>query len=1063
MTFDPNDPESSSFGGDATVDLLDQILEQLQSGANPDIEQLIAAHPDRADDIRQLVSVVRLVHDATQEENPVADLDARVNVGAKRPVLDDFRIEREIGRGGMGIVYEATQLSLQRRVALKVLLPGVSISRQALERFNREAKTAGALHHTHIVPVYTVGENEGVHYYAMQFIEGRSLAAFLRQCKQSNFKFDDIYFRRVARWGQQMADALDYAHERGVIHRDIKPANIMRDKEDNIWLTDFGLARDDSAESITLTEDIVGTARYMAPEQARGGRATIDATVDIYALGVTLYELVTLQPPFDGPDRETILRRIVNEPPRAPRKLNPAAPRELETIILKALEKEPGRRYLCASLMGEDLRRFQIGEPLLAQRPSVWENARRFVRRHRLLTTLTMSLILLLSGFSGWMWSLYSRLDSQVRAVDRAEQKAAHESESAKIASEYLARMIASLDPHVAADDGKSIVDARAAGEMLRSAQNDIAQQFADRPLTQASLYIALGAVARARWWIPEAVEAHSRALELRRGALSADDPELADALIELADTLNAANRYAEAAELLREALAMRRRLFPNNAEMLYATLLKVAAGVVVEDAEFALTCAQEAADIATQRFGSNSAQYLEAIRVLSWVKTAQGQCAEAEELLDTCITPQLRESSPDMYAGCLARRGLIRSMCDKSAGAAEDYWAAYESYRRCGSTCDSQAAGVVEALANIAIKQNDAGAAEQYLAEAMSLRRRVSGDECAEVAQDLALLANIRDQRGDVDGAHTAQLDALRRFERIYGAFAPTANSLRIAIIDRLIRNERFAEALVVAREQVKIFREHLEPPLLTSALRKVGSILDSLGDDAGAEAALAEALAVQREHASENRLELASTIVLLGRSVRSPERAVEAERLFREAIAIQRDMEPPPHKWLSNTLIDLAWTLRLKGDYEAAAEAGEEGLELVRAAHPGDPVALGKALVVVASNFIEMGRAADAEPLLLECVALRREKLHDHWMTASAESHLGECLTLLGRFNEAEPLLLRAYPTLREKFGRRHEFVVQTLERIARLYELSGRPYQAAEWRKELQETHSPEGSGQ
>ena len=422
--------QKETVDSNATIGLLDRLLDEIRAGRPIDAESIAQEFQERVETVHEMLAVVRLVNQATEEINPSVDLDARVHASAQKPVLGDFRIEREIGRGGMGIVYEATQLSLNRRVALKVLQPGVSISSRALKRFNREARTAGSLHHTHIVPVYGVGQCDGVYYYAMQFIEGRSLAAFIRQARAESPTTDDGYFRRVARWGLQMADALEYAHERGVVHRDIKPANIMRDRDDNIWLTDFGLARHDDATTITQSEDMIGTARYMSPEAARGGATPVDERADVYALGVTLYELATLKPPFDGEDRETILRNVLNEPPRPPRRVNPALPKSLETIILKAIEKAPERRYVCAALMAEDLRRFLAGETLLTQPPGFFETTRRLLGRRRPLARLFSGAVLALSiaGVlaAGWLANRAARLEDQLQ-VERHTRLAAEE------------------------------------------------------------------------------------------------------------------------------------------------------------------------------------------------------------------------------------------------------------------------------------------------------------------------------------------------------------------------------------------------------------------------------------------------------------------------------------------------------------------------------------------------------------------------------------------------------------------------------------------------------------
>jgi serine/threonine protein kinase/formylglycine-generating enzyme required for sulfatase activity len=338
-------------------------------------------------------------------------------------VLGDFRILREVGRGGMGVVYEAEQISLGRRVALKVLPLAATMDPRHLQRFHNEARAAASLHHPHIVPVYAVGQERGVHFYAMQFIDGRTLAQVVRQMQHADFQAgastvdesgaesppaparapsltdrqtnrtppdrvrDVGHFRRVAAWGAEAAEALEHAHSLGIVHRDVKPANLMLDATGVLWVTDFGLAKLDAADGLTMTGDLVGTLRYMSPEQALARHGLVDHRTDVYSLGVTLYELLTLQPAVAGTDRQEIFRQVIQDDPPPPRRLNGSVPAELETVVLKAMAKEPEGRYAAAQELAADLRRFLSDEPIRARRPSLPQRARRWVRRHPALTT----------------------------------------------------------------------------------------------------------------------------------------------------------------------------------------------------------------------------------------------------------------------------------------------------------------------------------------------------------------------------------------------------------------------------------------------------------------------------------------------------------------------------------------------------------------------------------------------------------------------------------------------------------------------------------------------------
>ncbi|MFL5245303.1 MAG: protein kinase domain-containing protein [Gemmataceae bacterium] len=339
--------------------------------------------------------------------------------------LGDFQIERELGRGGMGIVYEARQVSLNRRVALKVLSGGLGLTPKAIQRFHREAEAAAKLHHTNIVPVYSTGEHDGTHFYAMELIEGPSLDHVIRQMgatvssaepkpyastdriglspklaqtgpyiegstaagstaglSSSSTGRENGYCDKVARTIAEVADALEYAHRQGVIHRDIKPSNLLLSPGGRLSVNDFGLARMLEQPGMTMTGEIIGTPAYMSPEQITAGRTPLDHRTDIYSLGATLYEMLTLHPPFKGERRDQVLAQILNKEPIAPRKVNPNVPVDLETICLKAMERDPDRRYQTAGVMAEDLRRYVNRFAISARRAGPGERLGMWVRRH---------------------------------------------------------------------------------------------------------------------------------------------------------------------------------------------------------------------------------------------------------------------------------------------------------------------------------------------------------------------------------------------------------------------------------------------------------------------------------------------------------------------------------------------------------------------------------------------------------------------------------------------------------------------------------------------------------
>ncbi len=341
------------LGGDAEqlVRVLDQYLADLKAGKQPSRDELLTAHPELASQLNACLAGLEFIHGA-EHVTP-----------QHMQTLGDYRIIREVGRGGMGAVFEAEQISLGRRVALKVLRFGGVSDPEALERFQREAETVAKLHHTNIVPIFSVGSERGVNFYAMQFIEGRSLAQVLTDHRAA------LPSEQVAQIGLQAADALAHAHQRGVIHRDVKPSNLLLDEEQRVWLTDFGLARRMGDVTLSLTGALLGTPRYMSPEQATASTKRVDHRSDLFSLGATLYELLLAKPAFSGESPHDVIQHILSDEPATLRSIDPSIPRDLETIVMKCLAKDPQYRYASASDLADDLRAYLDGRSIRQDAP----------------------------------------------------------------------------------------------------------------------------------------------------------------------------------------------------------------------------------------------------------------------------------------------------------------------------------------------------------------------------------------------------------------------------------------------------------------------------------------------------------------------------------------------------------------------------------------------------------------------------------------------------------------------------------------------------------------------
>ena len=434
-----------STGFDPVEELVEAFLERYRRGERPSLSEYAANHPECAERIQALFPALMVMEELGSRGGDATG-SGPGQAAAQSPMpqrLGDYLLLRQVGSGGMGVVYEAIQESLGRHVALKTLPFHQLSDPTRLERFRREARAAARLHHTHIVPVFGVGEHDGLHYYTMQFIRGHGLDTVLSELKRlrrepsdpaaalapagqdssatlaqglctGRVRDDEMgrdgstatgapqphpgpapaasgdrsdlsnqpegqYLRSVARIGIDVAEALEYAHNQGILHRDIKPSNLMLDAQGEVWITDFGLAKSQDSDELTRTGDIVGTLRYMAPERFNGWS---DPRSDIYALGATLYELLTMRPAFEESDRIKLVEHVLHESPPPLRQLDRRIPRDLETVVQKALAKEPGERYATAGQLAEDLRRFVTGRPILARRSSSIERIWRWSRRN---------------------------------------------------------------------------------------------------------------------------------------------------------------------------------------------------------------------------------------------------------------------------------------------------------------------------------------------------------------------------------------------------------------------------------------------------------------------------------------------------------------------------------------------------------------------------------------------------------------------------------------------------------------------------------------------------------
>jgi serine/threonine protein kinase/Tfp pilus assembly protein PilF len=1078
---------------DPIEELADSFLCRYRAGERPAAEEYIARYPELADQVRDILSALVLM-----EQNPPAGGRGSAPAAGQADLtgrhLGDYRIVQEIGRGGMGVVYEAVQESLGRHVALKVLPAGMDTAGQFLERFRREAKAAAGLHHTNIVPVFGVGEHQGTHFYAMEFIRGRGLDGVLEEVRQRRqhraaaavfpppgpakstpglpsaeatpvpsgvpdsprteapSELADLppgpYFRAVAQLGVQAADGLHHAHQHGVLHRDVKPSNLLLDARGTVWITDFGLAKTTGGDDLTATGDLVGTLRYMAPERFRG---EADARSDVYALGATLYELLTLRPAYADADRLRLIEHIQRADRPGPRQVEPRLPRDLETIVLKAMAPAPAERYASARALAEDLERFHRGEPIRARRSSWWEHTRKWAQRRpavaALLGALAATVLTSLVGLT-YLW-LQARQERQ-RAEQHLAQARAAEAGTEAINRFLTEKLLAAPQPGKQGRDVtmREVVDAAAA---------QIDEVFEGQPELEATVrqtiaetYIGLGSYAEAELQL-------RKTLAIRRGHLGPDDGRTLNAVSSLAAALYAQDKLADAEPLFRANWESRHRLFgPEHPNTL-------------------------AADIG-----------------MALVLLERGKLLECEQVSREALEASRRVLGPEHPDTLLfeSHQGLVLTKLDRLGEAEQLLRRSLDAHRRIRGSNHPQTLRVVHSLANLLLVGGKRVEAEQLLRGNLEACRRILGPDHPDTLQTEGLLGRLlaedAKRLGEGEQRLRQNLEALRRtlgsdhrltlaagtnlgyclrrqgrldeaepllrqtlegFRRVLGADHP--ETLQVAVILALLLQGRGdpVEADKLLHPLLQSFRRVLgsDHTLTLDATFHVASFLRDLDRQAEAEALVRQNLDSYRRKLGPDHPSTLIATNSLGIVLAEQGKRTEAEPLFRQSLGGRRRVYGREHPSTLTALHSLAKLVDAQGRHDEAEVMFREALVLRRKVLPAGHADIAFNLVGLGTLLLETGRSQEAEPLLREALGIRQKAPATlSWQTAEAEGVLGACLTAQGRYAEAEPLLLHSYQTMGKAKRPPPATVRKTVDYLVQLYDAWGKPAEASEWRR-------------
>ena len=644
-----NRADQESQGGPVSQLLL-RWEELRQQGRDVTPEELCRDHPDLLETVRQRVAALQAVYGVP---NRLPTTDPMETTGPRPPSrVPGYELIRTLGRGGMGVVYLARDARLDRAVALKMILAGADALPSERLRFQVEAEAVAALHHPNIVQVYEVGEADGCPYLALEFVAGGSLADHLRRGLPGP--------RQAAELVRTLALAVEYAHRQGVVHRDLKPANVLLSPTPKI--ADFGLAkrRDARAKAHTGSGAVVGTPNYMAPEQAAGKTREVGPAADVYALGGILYECLTGRPPFDADSPLAILARVLEEAPAAPSRVRPGAPRDLETICLKCLEKEPSGRYGSAAELAEDLRRFGAGEPILARPVPAWERGYKWVRRKPALATLAAMLFAVIVGSVVGLSLLYFQAVRERGAALAAQQRAERSEETTKAINGFLLDgLIAAAQP-IGEGQGKDVRLVQA----LDAAEPKIEAALIDQPTVEAGVRHTLGKTYLDLGWYEKARPQFEKAIALRRRVLGEDDRDTLTSQRVLAQLLYFRGNYEEAEDLSRgtyEAANARYGAADETTldiQLGFANILRFRRKFKEARPHY-----EEVVRTYTERFGPEDRRTVQAEYEVGTFLANQGEYEAGLKVFEKCLPLMARHHGPDSIQAVMARNQLANTL----------------------------------------------------------------------------------------------------------------------------------------------------------------------------------------------------------------------------------------------------------------------------------------------------------------------------------------------------------------------------------------------------------------
>lgn len=983
------------------------------NGEAPDRADWCRRYPDMSERLERLFGLYDLMagHD-TAGGGP----SGTVSVGGKRPAAspaehpDGYEILGEIGRGGMAVVYKARQRGLNRVVAVKVLRGGGGWLRdEDAARVRREAEAVARLQHPHVVQIHEVGEWDGEPFLALEFVPGGTLADAL--ARQHRLGTVGIPSDTAAALVETLARAMQHAHEQNIVHRDLKPANVLlADGPGGAFahpkIADFGLAvAAERDSSVSQSAALVGTPSYMAPEQANSQLTLVGPRTDVYALGGILYELLTGRPPFQGATVLETLDLVRQAEPVRPRLLRPAVPRDVETICLKCLSKDPARRYGSAAALADDLARFRDGRPITARPVGVFEQGWKWCRRRPLLAGLAAGLVAAVALGTAGVALEYRRAESErLSAVDRLKQ--------IELINESVFDIFTEFDIEKVKADDKP-VEYALAQRLIEAGKKLDADAIRD-PLVLANLRNRLGVTLLSLGEAPAAIDLLTASLEVRTAHLGPDHSDTLTTTGNLANGYLAAGQLERAVPLFEEAYTRSQAaLGPEHSESLTATNNLASGRLAAGRHDQAIPLLNDSLTRHTAKFGADHPLTLVTTGHLAMAYQAAGESDEALPLLERVFDRTQARFGPDHPDTLQALNNL--ALCSHEAGKPDQALPLYERVLAGRKrVCGPDHPHTLTAMNNLASGFQDTGKLDKAVplfAEALALKKAKYAPGHPSILTSMANLAMAHHLAGNLDKAVTLHEETLAARETKLGPHHPhtliTMNNLASAYqhtrqLDKAV--PLFAE--VFARQKVELGPDH--PGTLTSMNN----------------------LALCHRDAGESDKSLG---------------------LHEEVLALQKAKEGPDHPDTHWYMSVLATGYDAAGQFDKAEVLHRDRLASAAKTAGRDSPAYATAAGVYGRSLLLRKKWADAVPLLRDCLAVREVKQPDHWQTWHTRSMLGGALAGLEKNAEAEPLLLRGYEGMKAreaaipKAGGPEVFIPEALDRLIALHTATLKPDEA------------------